>query len=458
MNFVEKLSFHKSGRPRDWLRAILSNRRGIIRPYFQRIVFKKNGNVRPRYAAWLFNGASGQGNKFMYAVDKSARGWLEERWPALRPLTIFPDTSTPQRITVVTDSVGPSSLFGGVGTALIVAALWAQRSGAILRIVTRTERPLTTSLSAVLRANGISFEGPVEFQYAPHFGSAEIAVSPRDLFMATSWWTARCLLNTLPADRIVYLLQEDERMFYPYGDDHLACTTTLAEPFGRVVINSGLLHRHLTQDPDAIPGLVGHAISFEPAFIYARRPVASALEAKRKLFVYARPHNPRNMYATAVNIINEAVLHGILDPQIWEAHLVGKDIDPLVFDGGLKTVYHEPMAWNDYATFLQQMDAGLSLMYTPHPSYPPLDLAVIGVPVLTNSFGIKANLRMYSDNIVTANPTVPAMLDGFRRLIALAEDPATCAANTDNDRINRNWETALEEVVTDLAKLTKERA
>ncbi|MDE0969761.1 MAG: hypothetical protein OSA51_10210 [Octadecabacter sp.] len=458
MNTLRKLSFHKNGRPRGWLRAVLFDRRGVVRPALRRIVFKKNGDLRPRYTV-LFASKNSTGSQHVHASSQHVHDWLETRWPALQPLTVFPDTSTPRRITVVTDSISPSSLFGEVGTVLILAALWAQRTGAILRIVTRTERPITTSFSAVLKANGLNFEGQVEFLYAPHFGSTEITISPRDLFMATSWWTAQCLLNTLPADRIVYLLQEDERIHYHYGDDHLACTTTLGEPFARIVVNSDLLYKHLTEGFDPVPGLAGRAISFEPAFTYSQSPLATALDTKRKLFFYTSPlHHARNLYATGVRIINEAVLHGVLDPSAWEVHLVGNNIDPLIFNCEMKTVYHKPMAWHDYIMFLQKMDAGLSLMYAPHPSYPPLGLATIGVPVLTNSFGVKTDLRMYSDNIVTAEPTVPAMLDGFRRLIALAEDPATCAANLDNDQINRNWEAALEEVVTNLAQLTEERS
>ena len=65
--------------------------------------------------------------------------------------------------------------------------------------------------------------------------------------------------------RLVYLLQEDERMFYAWGDDRLRCVETLSDPNIRFVINSRLLFDHLTQGPDALPNILAHGVWFEPA-------------------------------------------------------------------------------------------------------------------------------------------------------------------------------------------------
>lgn len=450
---TQRICFHKNGRPRRWFVAVLANKAGEVRPAFRRIVFKKNGKPRQRYDVWLNKGSSATTVTMQVNADLSAQDWLDQRFAAQRPLTVFPDTSNTKRINLVTDSIGTSSLFGGVGTAMIIATLWAQRSDAELRIITREERPVTKALSTALSANGLSFAGPVSFAYAPHTKSDEIALSPNDVFLATSWWTARSLLNTVPADRIVYLLQEDERMFYPYGDDHLNCSLTLAEPFAKVIVNTALLHRHLTEGVDAVPGLASRSISFEPAFAYQPRKLAAVRSGRRKLFIYARPHNSRNLYATCIQLINQAVIEGILNPHDWEIHLVGRGLEKLVFDGGLSAYFHDPMAWQDYIAFLQSMDAGISLMYTPHPSYPPLDLAAIGVPVLTNRFGLKTDLSSYSKNILCTELTMTAMLDGLRQLLALAGDPETCVANVAGNTINRDWEKALDGVVAQLADL-----
>lgn len=458
---ASRLGFHKNGRPRRWMRKLLVDKNGDLRPISRRMVMKKNGTVRAQHVGWFRPPVLETVPAPLPPEPKTVQSWLSDRWQALNPLTMFPEVSghPPRRITLVTDSVGPSSLFGGVGTALIMAVQWAERTGSDLRIVTRTEPPVTTALSSVLAANGLKFSGAVEYLHAPHVGSAEIAVSDRDLFLATSWWSARCLINTVPADRIVYLLQEDERMFYPLGDDHLMCSQTLAAPFGLVVVNSGLLHRHLTTGYDAVPGLEARSISFEPAFHYARAPRRARAEGdKRKLFFYARPHNhERNLYATGMGLLNQAALRGVINPDQWEVHLVGRGLEDLQFENGLAAVYHDPMPWQAYMSFMQDMDAGLSLMYTPHPSYPPLDLAVMGIPVLSNKFGLKTGLEMYSDNIVTASLDEASLLDGMARLMALADDPVTVSKNFEADHINRDWPAALSTVVDRLEQISRAR-
>ena len=52
-------------------------------------------------------------------------------------------------------------------------------------------------------------------------------------------------------------------------------------------------------------------------------------------------------------------------------------------------------------------------MDTPHPSYPPLDLAASGAVVVTNRHGRKTSLCQYSENIVCVDPTVEALKAGI---------------------------------------------
>ncbi|THD42627.1 MAG: hypothetical protein E7774_14830 [Bradyrhizobium sp.] len=382
----------------------------------------------------------------------TADDWLKARWAAVSAIPIFPESMTQRRITIVTDSIGPSSLFGGVGTALILGALWAKRSKARLRIVTRTEAPETGALARVLAANNLTFDGQAEFRHHPRDGHRELAVGEHDLFLSTFWGTTRALLNTVGAKRIVSLLQDDERMFYPYGDERLECELAMAAPLRRVVVNTMLLRDHLTTGAGAIDGLTERAIAFEPAFIGgARKPDGG--ERKRRLLFYARPHNLRNLFATGVAALSEAILQGLLDSEAWEVHFVGGDAPEIEFRGGVKVIRHDMMGWREYKTFLTSIDAGFVLMYTPHPSYPPLDLAAMGVPVLTNQCGLKTDLARYSANILSAPLAPQTLVEGLGRLIALAEDRDRLEKNLAEDHICRDWAQALDPVVADLDTL-----
>lgn len=375
--------------------------------------------------------------------------WLDARRSALRPINFFPAPLKGNRISIVTDAVDTSSLFGGVGTSLILAALVANRMRAKLRLITRTVAPDTRACGSVLSANGITLNGPLESVFAPHHGGRQLPVSDGDYFISSGpWWVTRCLLSSVRRDRIAYLLQEDERMFYPFCDERLRCEETLAENDLFTIVNSQLLFDHLTSGTDAIQGLSDRAIWFEPAFPGANAGASRrANTKKRNLFFYARPNNSRNLFATGIEALAGAIERGTFPASEWNIHLVGKEVPDLAFPRGVRPHRVEGLSWAEYQTFVQSMDAGFVLMDTPHPSYPPLDLAAAGAAVLTNSRGNKQSLSRYSDNIMVTQSNVPALRDGLARLAIAARDDATRATRVNNDRICRDWNVALEQTV-----------
>ena len=64
------------------------------------------------------------------------------------------------------------------------------------------------------------------------------------------------------------------------------------------------------------------------------------------------------------------------------------------------------------------MDVGLSLMSSPHPSYPVIDLAAAGKMVVTNDFFGKMNLsEKVSDRIIQVPATVESLTLGLQEAI-----------------------------------------
>ena len=330
-----------------------------------------------------------------------------------------------------------------MGTALILAALSARRLGASLRLVTRIEPPEVANVGAVLDVHGISWDGNIEFLHAPRDaapGVRDVPASSDDLFLTTSWWTTWSTRQSVPRARIAYLLQEDERMFYPFGDDHLRCSETLSDPGLLYLVNSVLLLDHLRDE-----GLAPGATAFEPSFpnrVY-RPDAAPKADGKRGFFFYARPHNVRNLYWRGLEALCAAIEEGVLDPVDWDFHFAGHGAGPLSLPRDAQPLFPGPMAWQDYAAFVARMDVGLSLMYTPHPSYPPLDLAASGAIVVTNRFGRKRGLDQYSPNILCADPDVPSLVAALRRAVVLASDRDACASNLAHSGMQRDWETSM---------------
>jgi len=379
-----------------------------------------------------------------------------QQWAQLAPLPVAHLASVGPRVTVLTDSVGPSSLFGGVGTSVILAIQLANRLGATLRIATRTEAPDPSVVATLEQASGVRLDGALETAYVPVSGDQELAVADDEIVMTTSWWTTRATLDsTIPREQVLYLLQEDERMFYAFGDERLMCSETLGERGLTVVVNTQRLLDHLAS-PGNYPHLAEEAIPLTPAFPGGLPREGADLgprpEGKRRLFFYSRPENARNLFWRGGTVLSRAIEQGLLDPDEWELHLVGRRTPELTFPRDTKPLIVEGLNWLDYQALVHTMDAALVLMDTPHPSYPPLDLAAAGVPVLTNTHGSKQDLTDYSANILTAPSTVDGLLEGMGRLLALSDDRALRAANLRADSIERDWSHSLAPTVDALVE------
>ncbi|WP_369653399.1 hypothetical protein [Variovorax sp. V213] len=379
---------------------------------------------------------------------------VRTRFLTSQPLETFLIPNALPRVSLVTDSIGRESLFGGVGTALLLAAQLANRMNASLRIVTRTEAPSASNAAQILGAYGIQLKHEVQFAFAPmaldgatqSAGAAGLDIHPDETFITTSWWTTAATLASVPPASIIYLLQEDERMFYPFGDDRVHCERILNNQDIRFVVNTRLLYDHLIAS--GLDNLKHNGSWFEPAFpktlFYERQRVSGG---KKKFFFYARPNNLRNLFYVGLDIIERAVNEGILDLEQWDLLLVGKHIPNVAFGNGYVPERCEGLDWEAYADLVGTVDLGLCLMYTPHPSYPPLDLAASGAVVVTNKFANKQDLSNYSRNIICAELNTEAALDALRAGVALAEDKETRARNFAANGLGADWTQSFEPIL-----------
>src|SRR5699024_9234737 len=108
-----------------------------------------------------------------------------------------------------------------------------------------------------------------------------------------------------------------------------------------------------------------------------------------------------------------------------------------------------PEAWMDYAgyaAFLGETDLLLSLMLSPHTSYPPLEMAASGGHVLTNTFGGKTAdaLRALGPPIHWAPAALEPLVAALAEGVAAAEraDPTPSEA-----AVPASWDVALRYVI-----------
>lgn len=362
---------------------------------------------------------------------------LAGRHPARKPSIAA--RATPhggRRLTMVTDSINPPHLYAGVATALVLAALLAERTDRTLRILTAVAPGDPENFARIMRVSGIGNDIHVAFDFC---GDGHAADRYDDeVFITTSWWSTQSILLSAPVDRVLYLVQEDERLFYPAGDEQLQCSEVMSRPDVACLVNSELLRAHLSA---SIPHFAARSTSFEPSFpgdvFY---PVGLGTRSRLNLIYYARPQNARNLFLRGLEALDTAFTSNSLHAADWNVTFVGKDIPPMqVGRGTVRLKIRPDLDWEAYAALCRTCDLGLSLMHTPHPSYPPLDLAASGAIVVTNTFLGKASLDAYSENILCSAPTVDALVEALAEGAARSRDIAQRRARWERSGLLRDW-------------------
>lgn len=354
-----------------------------------------------------------------------------------------------KRLNLVTDTIDSHSLLGGVATALIVATEFANRYDYELRIITRNSDVNPTNyyhimeISGIEPAKNVSFYSDFDRKQKPV--DYKLEVTRDDIFFATSWWSAQAITATTLRPRFFYIIQEVETFFYNYGGEHLLCSQMMENPNIDYIVNSQYLYHYFQENN---PHITENGCYFEPAFpekLYHTKTFTH--KSRYKLFFYARPNNPRNLYSIGVYMLNLAVERGILDTNEWDVYCVGQNAPVIQFSNGVSSINLGQLSWTEYAEFLADIDLGLCLMYTPHPSYPPFDVACSGGVVLTNKMMNKVDFP-YCKNVILADLEEGSFMEAFAESIALAKNIQQRKRNYETNTICRSWRETLTETIS----------
>ncbi|WP_138472647.1 glycosyl transferase family 1 [Poseidonocella sp. HB161398] len=347
------------------------------------------------------------------AAGRAWQAYADPRMtPRWRPRAV---PARPAGCTVLIPTLNPTEIFAGVATALQLGISLAER-GCPVRFIA-TDLPV---LSAHASRNFIgeritpglrdSALGRIEIQCG--VTADEIGFAPTEMIIATAWWTAHVAQTVLAqpgmqTSRFHYLIQDYEPNFYAWGTEFAAAMQSYAMPC-IPIFNTTLLRDYFTA--------LGHrfgaapALAFRPSIDIGRYAGLDRLEARRKrrIAIYGRPEVPRNMFPVCIEALAAFAKSQRLTPESAEIVSVGLAHDPIQLPGGLEVQSLGKLSMDEYPVFLTTVDLGLSLMYSPHPSHLPLEMAAAGVRVVTNSFGPK-DLSRFSPLIRSTDPEPTAL-------------------------------------------------
>jgi hypothetical protein len=384
--------------------------------------------------------------------------WL----PGVVPLNLRIDAALASpSLNVLIPALTLEGMSGGPNTAIQIAARLAEAGVPVRLISTDT----AAAPAAALRAHIASLLGRAvsdRIAVVDHADrSVPLTIGTRDVFFATAWWTAQMVKLAQPVTgprRFLYQIAEFEPAFYPAASEFALALETYALDYHGLICER-LIADYLTEQRIGRfvdPGFAERCAVFEPAVDRTRFHPEPHHGAVRTLLFYCRPTKAkRNLSELALHALRRAVEAGVFDGAAWEMLFIGEDLPPLELGRGLSIRAAPWLGYDDYAALLRRADLLLSLMLSPHTSYPPLEFAACGGLAVHNTYATKtaARLAALSANIVAVEPTVDGIVDGLRRAVAALDRPRTADL-----RLPESWDDALRETVPAALRMFEDSA
>ena len=322
------------------------------------------------------------------------------------------------RLNLLIPSVDQQHVFGGIATAISFFQSLQQHSNWPARILV-TDTAIVEKSSITL--DGYSLVDCMEESDEPLqlIGVADryqksLPVSGNDVFIATGWWTAYVVADVIrwqaetygKRHPLVYLIQDYEPGFYPWSSRYLMADSTYRMDIPTIaVMNSSLLEQFFEKNQYHFEKV----LCFEPhlnASLQKFLPAEAASIAKKKqILVYGRPSVARNAFELIVYALKTWCSQQP-DASDWTVLSAGEHHDDVDLGAGMVLHSVGKLSLEEYAKLMLETYAGISLMVSPHPSYPPLEMAAFGIRTITNCYSNK-DLASFSENIISLQSCSP---------------------------------------------------
>ncbi len=353
----------------------------------------------------------------------------------IAPLTLEVDESQPVRVNLLIPEINFKHLFGGyIGKfnfAMLLAKTGLKVRFVIVDYCDFDPRKVTQGMVSYPGLEDLLSTVEISLHY-----NREVALSVNklDSFIATTWWTAHIAhtaCTQLGHPEFLYFVQEFEPFTFEMGSYFAIARQSYDFPHS-ALFSTGLLMEYFQLSRIGVfAPEVKHSpliSSFENAILTFDLPIETPSRTVKKLLFYSRPeaHAARNMFEVGLMALNEAILRGAFDAEEWEFYGIGTELlrpsVPLANGRSLQML--GKVSLDEYRQLLPEHDLGLALMYTPHPSLLPLEMAAAGMIVVTNTCLNKTANRMkdISTNILAAEPTMDAVAETIAKAAILSRD------------------------------------
>lgn len=358
---------------------------------------------------------------FQARVNEKERTFFEKKVEPL-PMVRAQVSDAAPRINLFLPEIALERFFGGYHSKISLITRLRER-GVATRLVLVDEPFVDHDQVAKVIGAFPELEGGLNGSdiVAPGNRLEPLRLGRNDVLMATTWWSAHMvndLREKLGRERFLYFIQEYEPFTFSMGTWYRSAELTYDFPHDAVFSTETLEDFFRQQSigvfgARAAPGAI--SLPFRNPITglrdIPRRPLAGR---RPRLLFYARPqHNEsRNMYEFGLAALRLAAAELGDELAGWELVGVGSDRNATTDIGSGRSLrLIQKLDSYSYREMLAGSDIGLSLMYTPHPSLVPLEMAAAGMVTVTNACMSKTaeSFAGVSDLIRVAEPDVEAI-------------------------------------------------
>ena len=339
------------------------------------------------------------------------------------------------RVNLVLPTMNKKSIYGGISTALNFFDSVAEAYNAEKRIiVTDTDLDIESkkeyrNYNLVSPDSDMVCKGKITLceMTEKNRQTKKLTVRENDFFITTHWKTKYVFENLAlfqkeeyHIDRpLLYFIQDYEPGFSAWSTNFCLADSTYKDGNSIAVFNAESLKNYFQ--------LLGYKFKvelfFNPILNHSMAKIlhnATEMPRKNRIIFYGRPYEERNCFALGVEAM-KAYIKKYHPDHSWEFISMGAWHRAIKLGDEFVLHSNGKMSLEEYAKYLLGSKVGISLMCSPHPSYPPLEMSTFGVKTVTNTYICK-DLSGFNDNIVSVERMdINSLADAIHKAVLLSE-------------------------------------
>lgn len=355
-------------------------------------------------------------NKFIYGLYmfiKTSYKGLEVGIPEIATVKYKKDEKlgNDYRINLLIPTLNERHLFGGIATAVSFLKKFVNFNLSIRIITTDTYiEPSVKNKFPEFTITACESESSDKYLITTIADkkNSVLSVGKNDIFIASAWWTAyiaktitkwQSAAYSMKEHKIIYFIQDYEPNFYPWSTRYMLAESTYKYENLVAIYNTSILMEYFKNH--------GYKMTdeyyFEPSLNENLKAYLDAHkhtnQRKKQILIYGRPSVARNAFEIIILGLKKWAQNYDKASE-WQIISLGEQHKEIKLANGAVVKSLGKVSLEQYGKIMLESYLGISLMVSPHPSYPPLEMAQFGMKVITNNYSNK-DLSKYSNNITS---------------------------------------------------------